>query len=406
MNELVLAFLYTIRQAAQFIYPKMGPTLGGNIDPLFFLAVFYLYESYQNRKISKKIILIILSLAIYSFLQFLWLPSVDIFRLFINISKIALCISIMFFMAKRVKSINLHKLVISISALYVFLTFLALTLMRNDIMWSMYDLSNKYKFSRLKLFYLEPSELGFHIMIIMIFLVGYFLVSKNRRTRLILFVGILMNIFVLFYTLSFGAIAIGTLSIAVMLVVDWVKNRTKQKNWLYFGIIISAILIFAIMVYIKAPIAKRLLDTLQGKDESNWYRVDVSFKVVYQTFLDYKGIGIGFGNMNRLSFVKMYHYLGVVQVLVNAIPYFIVEGGIYAFGFLTILLYKLIKAVVSSDSIIKIGLLVFLIIYQIFGSHFTNPLIWTLYGLILSTFSEHDERDFEFEKIRDWIKLR
>ena len=42
---------------------------------------------------------------------------------------------------------------------------------------------------------------------------------------------------------------------------------------------------------------------------------------------------------------------------------------------------------------LKIALLVFLFLYQIFGGHFTSGLTWALYGLCVSEFDEHKEME-------------
>ena len=57
---------------------------------------------------------------------------------------------------------------------------------------------------------------------------------------------------------------------------------------------------------------------------------------------------------------------------------------------MAILIGYLTKHTFKEYSLLKVGLLVFLVAYQIFGGHFTSGLTWALYGIIASKFNENN----------------
>lgn len=396
MSELIASVLYVFRQSAQYFSETRAVTLAGNIDPLFLIVLFYIYKHLKRKEIPVDLLKILATVLLYASLQIIAIDHIDILRLTINVAKMMVCIGIMFYTIEFYGNFKFVEFSVLASGLYFTLTLFAITF-RDTILWTFNDKINKYDLSRLKLFYLEPSELGFHVMILMIFLIGYLMVTRNIKTRIILLICTLTNVFVLYFTRSLGAITIGAFAIGMMLVIDWYRHRTRQKTMIYLAISIFGIIMLSIMVITKSSIIQRIMDTLQGTDQSNWYRVGVSLKVAKQSFLDFNGIGVGFGNMNTPHFALLYKYMGFAQVLVNSTIYFLVEGGIYALGFLVVLYTKLIKAIFKTKSLIKLGLFIFLALYQLVGSHFTNPLIWLLYGLIFSTFDENGHPDLHLE---------
>lgn len=408
MKELIFSVLYLLRQSTQFINLSKAVTYAGNLDVFFLISLFYVSEFIKKKRIPNLLFGIIIGFILYGTLQLIMIENLDYLKFAINIAKVLICVTILFYSYKHVDYININKVIIIVSALYFGFTIFAL-IFRNQYLWTINDIVNKYDLSRLKLLYLEPSELGFHVMIIIIFLIGFLVISSQIRTQIILLCCIFANMIVLFFTRSLGAIAFGVAAIAIMLFKDWLMHRSINKDRLYLIVIFTGVVVLAIMALTKSPLILRIIDTLNGQDRSNWYRIHVSLQVTYRAFLESNGLGIGFGNMNTPYFASLYKELGFVQVLANAFLYFVVEAGIFGLIFIIILIFTLARKALVSDSVIKLGLLIFLISYQFFGSHFTNPLIWLLYGFILSNYEENRFIDYQYlgvYRVLDDLMLR
>lgn len=405
MIEIIAALIFVLRQVGQYLTTINGFSAGGNLDPLFLLGILYLIKNINNQKVRKKWFLFIIIFILYGGMQLIITPELDGLKMVINITKILLCLMIMFYVKDAFPKFNYAKFSIIVTTLLGTLTLLALALPAS-MLWIHDDIINKYDLTRLRLFYIEPSELGFHLLIISLIQLGYLLVAHQKKTKMILGLCLLTNALIMFWTRSLGAIGIGAISIAVMVMIDWYRHRTRQKDLVYVGIIISGLLVFILMIVLRASIIMRLYETINGTDASNFYRITVSFSVSARALVDSYGIGSGFGNMNTQRFALLYWKFGFAKVLANAFLYFLVEGGYFAMVVLFKLIKKLIHTCLSSRSITKWGLLSFLLIYQIVGSYFTNPLIWFVYGIILSDFDENKEKTLQFEALRSWFKVR
>ena len=132
----------------------------------------------------------------------------------------------------------------------------------------------------------------------------------------------------------------------------------------------------------------RVLSTVSGNDSSNNYRIGLSFQVFKSSLTDYSFLGCGFGQINTEAFVSSYAHLGLTTVVVNSFIYFFIETGLFGIIYLFILTAALLKSCMKDSLTIKWGLFLFLMIYQLAGSHFTSPVNWMVYGFILSK-SEH-----------------
>ena len=138
------------------------------------------------------------------------------------------------------------------------------------------------------------------------------------------------------------------------------------------------------MIISKNEIVLRAFDTLKGKDPSNSYRVNVSYTVFAKSLPDFHLIGCGFGNLHTANFMNRYDEL--VTVVVNSFIYFFIETGVFGIAFVVGLIVFMIKKTIESKNTLKWGLLFFVVIYQFFGSHFTNAFTWAIYGIIMSNF--------------------
>ena len=389
IKEIFVSFGYFFRQIGQFLTSGRSATLGGNLDPFFLIAPLELFERIKNKKISVKFIGIFLPIIIYCIFQICVLKEIMVSRLVINIVKVCLCILIMMYVKEHANKIDIYKTAKITSVIIAIFTTIACILKNSDILWRFNDIVNKYTTTRLQLFYLEPSELGFHVAILIIVLISHYNTLQSKKEKIINLLFIITNIITLYLARPFGAIIILVGSICIMTIVNLIKNFKIEKLILYILIAIVCLMTVVLMYLNEAPIIMRVIDTINGTDSSNGYRIDLSIEVMNKSLKDYKYIGCGFGNLNSHNFRVKYGYLGIAEVLANSYIYYIIEGGIFSIITLAILICYLIKHTFKQYSVLKLGLLVFLIAYQIFGGHFTSGLTWALYGLIASNFNEN-----------------
>lgn len=382
--SVIYAILYYFRQATKFLSKRRGATYAGNLDPSYLFAPSYIIENRKNKKMWISIAVIFGAMAVYFALQILVNKDVDKVKGLITIFKILICTVVLMYGIKYYNRVRLKQIAYAITYMNVISLVFAL-IFRNCFLWRTHDYINKYTTTRLQLFYLEPSELGFHLVLIMIILLHYFFQEKNRREKLKLIIMFALNGIVLFFARSMGAICIGAVTFAVMFIVDWIRNHdSKKKNIINIVIICCVLAAIGLMFITKSDIANRIIDTINGKDASNGYRIGVSFDVLKASLKDTKFMGVGFGNLNTPKFRAKYSYLGLYEVLANSFMYFVIETGIFGIIVLAAILVLLIKACVKKKDTLRIGMVAFLVTYQLLASHFTNGVIWLIYGLILS----------------------
>ena len=390
MNFLI-AILYYFRQAGKLIADgNIKNVFGGNLDPFYLVSPLYFYDNYKDKRKMKKILIIVLSMVSLAIIQVIFNSGISIVKMIVNMIKIIICFTSMLYVIENYKKIDILKIAKITSILFAISIPVSLIFNRNEILWRLNDIHNKYTLSRLNLFYLEPSELGFHLAILIIILLGYFLISKNLKEKILLIGLIITNSIVLYMARPLGAIVIVAFSICIMLLADLIYRPTKVKFTLYGVLLLCFIGLVIILIQIKSPIIMRIIDTLNGKDASNSYRIGVTLDVFRQSFIDYKGLGCGFGNLNTDYFISKYSYLGLVVVVTNSFFYFVIETGIIGIIVLLALLIIMLKSCLKDKSLIKWGLFTFLVFYQVFAGHFTSGLYWILYGIILSNFNEID----------------
>ena len=161
--------------------------------------------------------------------------------------------------------------------------------------------------------------------------------------------------------------------------------RMNFKNILVgYGLIMGFTIITILFVVTKSSIYMRTVDTLNGKDSSNSYRVNVTQKFTTTAVINTNGIGVGLGNLNTDSTRKVFKATGMTAVVAASYPYFIAEGGIFAIVYVVLLLTLFAINVGLKKDMLLANLLLFSFLYQIYGGYFTNPVNWIVYGLILS----------------------
>jgi hypothetical protein len=183
---------------------------------------------------------------------------------------------------------------------------------------------------------------------------------------------------------AYGAsvILIGTISFVSFVIII---SKINFKNILVgYGLTIIFTVTLILFVVTKSSIYMRTVDTIDGSDSSNSYRVNVTQEFTSAAVTNTNGIGVGLGNLNTDRTRKIFMSTGMTAVVAASFPYFIAEGGIFAILYSLLLIIFLTINVLFKKNMLIANLLLFSLLYQIFGGYFTNPINWIIYGLILS----------------------
>lgn len=398
--SIIVSLMYFFRQGIYLLNPTNGYFLVGNLDVFYLFAPMYLLnkfkeikdkkEKLKEIKISKATIALIACSVLYIIIQIIFVPNVNILRVMINMAKIIVCYFVMKYIKEYYNKFDLSFICKAFSVICGVLLLVAIVL-PNSPLWRHNDIINKYDLNRLQFLYTEPSELGLHAMPIILVYIFMMLNTKKGEKALSYIMYIFPIIVALLYAKPLGAIGIGAISVAVLCVADLIINFSKKKLKIYLVLILIGVLLLGGLAITKSSIYLRIMDTFNGKDMSNSYRITVPFTVATKSIMDSYGIGIGMGNAELENNVEKYGYLGLEKEgVINSYMNLIAEGGIFGIVLSAIVIASILKKSVEDGSSIKIALSVFIIIYQFMGTYFTNPLCWIIYGIILS--------DFDFKK--------
>jgi len=365
--------------------PFVSKTLTGNLDFFYALAILgTIFVLFKRKKDISILIICALPIVCYGILQAMFIENLETQKLMVNISKITICISLMILVSRKMNDFKMKKFIHFICRIYLILTPLGILLKSNDYFWRLNDTVNKYSLVRLNLFYIEPSELGFHLSFIVIILMYLIIVEKVRKERCIYIIYMLDCLGLLALSGAYGSsvMLMGTIAFVSFVVL---LSKINFKNILVgYGLIIIFTIVTILFVVTKSSIYMRTVDTLNGKDNSNSYRVNVTQKFTSTAVTKTNGIGVGLGNLNTDNTRKIFKATGMTAVVAASYPYFIAEGGVFAIAYLVILLSLLIINVNIKRNMLLANLLLFSFLYQIYGGYFTNPVNWIIYGLILS----------------------
>lgn len=380
--EVLLALMYYFKEFVNLnIFGSKASALQGNLDILYFLSLFLLIKillKKKNKKYIKQTLVWIIPLIVLVIVQCILIKDINKLKMIVSLLKIYFCI-LLFVYIKNCKYKKVFNIVICISVIFI-ISIVPALLFKSSFLWRHNDFINVYNTDRLQLFYTEPSELGFHVSIIIIFLLNFIINKKKNKVHyIILLIG---NAFILYLAHPFGSIACLALTLYCMFNVYLLKNKSIKSIVVYSLVNICIIIALIGFFNSSSSIYLRLQDTLTGNDMSNNYRVGVSNKVLINSLINSKGLGIGLGNLNTDKFRLEYMQYGLVDVLANSFPYFFIECGVTAIVYIIILIGYLLNKSNLKNSCLFVGLFVFIVSYQIFGGHFTNPTNWIIYGIL------------------------
>ena len=385
--EFFLALLFTTRYV-------LG---NGNLDLLYFASIVILGIVLIRRNANKYIYIVLCFLGYFIFMEVGSILfsgiSVDIAKSIVFIGKILLCIILMIWVKNHFLLLNVERFLKITSIILLVETVIAL-LYKTDLLWRIQDDSNILNADRLQLLFIEPSELSMTAAVLLILLV--YLCEKDGFKLVYI---PMMIIFLLDMLLSGGmggllSLILSGFCVAVVLSIEKI---TKEGKYIYaIGVLLMVIISLLVLCFSNIAIAIRtraICQSLFGgemfADMSTASRLILPVMGIMPILKATSFWGMGLGNMNT--------YLGL-EFLVqtasfrfcfpNSILYFWAEGGIMAIGGSVAGIVYLGRKTIASQQKFILLLFLFIIIYQIPGGYFTNPLNWVCYGILLSSGTE------------------
>ncbi|WP_136604517.1 hypothetical protein [Paenibacillus dokdonensis] len=370
--EIIYAMVYVLHQG-----------ITANLDLFYFLSIILiLRDIIQRRKLTLKTAGYVYFVILYAFLQIVVNEQIDMGRLAINIAKLFL--NVMLFLQVREMKMNMSSFKrIVYSASVINLALLCIGMVhKTKLLWRLDDDVNLYQKVRLALFYAEPSEASFHVCILLVIL-GMFVLNETRlRRNLVNFFFMLTNALIVIVSAGMGGMLSLGLAFVVMYLCYLCDRVSIQKLLLTILLILTGTLAAVWFVISNNSFYMRLNDILSGTDGSVFYRFNVSARIMEQILVHSSYIGTGLGNLNTDAVQNAYYSQGLVGVIANSFMYVIAEGGIGVILLLLVFHTMLVMRIQRHEIIFKSGLLTFILVYQVAGGYFTNPVNWIIYGLV------------------------
>lgn len=375
-TELILALLYTFR----FVF-KIYIDNNGNYD-LFFLLAMTLFFSYglQVRIFNFTIGVGVLMVSIYLTALFGAPYEVDVFKGVVWIAKIVLCVMCYAIVKQEAYRFNLRKFLDYCSTIFIIQTLISL-IYRTSITWRLFE-------NRMELFYLEPSELGAFISVLII-MQAYYLWYDIKNGNSIFCSVRNMIFFCITAAFSQSASMIVYLLIGLLIIFFFDIFTMRLNTSTVFNIILLAILVVVMGSYIFAGdsyLSLRIQGMLNGSDSSFNTRVTNSFETVAEYFENYGLIGCGFGNQISDYGMKFFALKAVNYSTCSSIATFALEGGIFAVIVSVLFIIHTVRTLTKRCDCERIrwALFFFVILYTFGGGYLTNVVIWMLLGLAVS----------------------
>lgn len=372
----------SILQAFIYIYRFILDS--GNLDLYYGFALVLLVSAINKKSnIPKKSLFMVIPLIIIGFFPAIFSPYfTSLQKMILFILKMFLNFIIFFYVKEYFYKFDLIKFIKLTSNIMFILTIMSL-LVNKSIFWRLNDIHNDFSKERLELIYLEPSILSMSVSILIIFIFYYILIKKADKG---LIISGLQLIIMLILSAGLNGIMCLVISLGCMLIIDYIsylkKNKISVTSTLI--IVIAGVVIVALVNY-NSNIMNRIIAVLNGKDGSSIYRYTLANEALKQILSSTNFMGLGLGNMNTEKSLILLNLLNMEKIFANSFMYFIAEAGILGAIYIVTLVCNNFKNCMDSNKLYKIPLFIFIILYQIAGGYFTDPLIWIIYGVIASS---------------------
>jgi hypothetical protein len=369
--EIIFPFLYIFHQI-----------ISANFDLLYLFSAFVLILNTIQRKynILFKSLIIMYFILLYSFIQLLLNNNIELTELISTISKLFLCFYLFFTLKYMNINMNIVKKILVFASILFMIFGLAGLFIKSSYLWRLHDEVNQYSSNRLKLFYTEPSELAFHIALVNLILFYIYLYIEKKMSYLIL---IIMNFIVMILSFAAGATVLFSIEVLIMFLYYFYLYRSKISITLF--VIFIGILIILIEFFIfneSNSFYLRVSDILTGNDPSANYRLNYGFELMNEILFSTFGLGVGLGNLDTDWVKNSFNSYGIIS---NSFMYLIAESGFLAIVLLLFIIYQSTKTIRYKGKIEKVlylCLFSFIMLYQIGGGYFTNPVNWLIYGFL------------------------
>ena len=260
----------------------------------------------------------------------------------------------------------------------------ALIMRGNTYLWAT-DYVNRYIGQRVKLFALEPGQVGFIVSFCSLFIAINVIEKGFSKGDIIRLSGTLIIFVFSFPMNAILSMIIGMVAYFLVRLTNSVSEG-KVSGRVFFLVILVIIAIVGIIVFPNA-ISNRLRDIMFLRDSSFQSRFLIPLQYFPELLSRSRYIGVGLGNMNTDTVLRIIPF-----IYSNSLMFFMVETGLFGICFLLLWLTKLFKnAYQSYNRTYKLPLLIYLIVIQIAGGYFTDPVIWLLYGVIINRTEEMEE---------------
>ena len=328
------------------------------------IDLYYYFKSY--------VLLFTVFVFILTMIRFLQITTSlrTIFRRLLNINFILVCIACILFFIPHIRG----------------------------LMWSVYDVSTGLnKFPRLSLFTYEPSYYSTLLVPLAFYYYLKIIFFKYPNAGFIFF----MVSFPLIISFSLGAILGITISFGILFFPDIRKFFMKKNVAVYAltaALFIMAACIVLYFIYPNNPLYLRIKNIFSGRDSSFKGRGSDSFQLAWRVVREksiYFGIGLG---QLKLIGVKIWNdfYNTVFNVNSITIPNAVAETfAIYGIAGLIIrfsLEWYFFFRTKTYSNYYRLGLFIFIFIYQFTGSYFFNVAEYTIWALAFSQVFEEFNR--------------
>lgn len=386
--EVLQAIVYTTRYVFR----------NGNLDWYYLLAVVMAVMLLFSKRYKKYVKPILIFTLLLLLMECGSIFLVDIIHapgdMITYMGKLALCVILMFGTIEYFPKFRINKFLYCAITIHAIETIIALV-SKSEFMWRTKDVINKFYETRLQLLYLEPSELSMCSALLMILLV-YLIEQEGFHYLYIVGFGILS--LDMYLSAGMGGILALGVAIGTVLLYKALEQAVTKKKFYLMGVLLCLGIGAIIFVYgTNFPIAQRTRLILGGElfaDNSTTWRLLIPMRAIGPLLFVTKFAGVGFGNFNaETTWPILAQAYGTRNWFPNSFLYFIAEGGILAIIILILGICYLGYRTYRSKSIGKMLLFVFLVIYQIPGGYFTNPLNWICYGFLLSDMQERTMLD-------------
>lgn len=370
--EFIQAFLLT----SKYILGR-----NGGLDIYYFFSIFvvffYLWKRHDKALlIARACLPIAIVSAIIAFLH----PWADRFGCFIFFIEMVLDITIMMFATCNCKKWKIGRFADAIACIHAVETILALIIPKSSLWITEKMIGGVESVSRLRLFYLDSETMAFVCGLTMAILI-YQIIKDGFVWRYV--VGLVVMSIDLFLSYGLGGITcalVATIFMVVLIVVNNVREL-KIKQIKKVGLVAYIIMILVVAV---TALNSTYLDSIKGIAAGIDVILNIKLIKPLTNLENVLGgthlLGVGFGNGNMSTAIEL---MNTEMVYTNSFIRIIAEVGAFGIILVGVVTIGLGYYAIKYGGVIDKTLYIYVIIYQLMGGYFTDPILFLIYGWII-----------------------